>query len=233
MTNATTISQFSQRQFRDARRVQESLLAGVEKKVLIWIAQRLPAAINADHLTLLGFGAMIAAGACYVLAGKWPAALLAVNVLLAINWFGDSLDGTVARVRNKLRPRYGYYVDHVVDALSALFLFGGLGLSGYMSERVAMGMLLGYLLLAINSYLATHSLGVFSISWWKFSPTEMRILLALGNIVAFFRPETRIFGPSYLFFDVAGVIAIACMAAVLIVSVARNTVTLYQAERLS
>jgi phosphatidylglycerophosphate synthase len=231
MTNTTTISEFSQRQFRDARRVQESLLAGVEKKVLIWIARRLPETINADHLTLLGFASMIAAGAAYVLAAKWPAALLAVNVLLALNWFGDSLDGTVARVRNKLRPRYGYYVDHVVDALSALFLFGGLGLSGFMSERVAMGMLLGYLLLAINSYLATHSLGVFSISWWKFSPTEMRILLALGNTAVFFRPETKIFGPTYLFFDVAGVIAIACMAAVLLVSVARNAAALYQAER--
>ncbi|MBL8175888.1 MAG: CDP-alcohol phosphatidyltransferase family protein [Bryobacterales bacterium] len=218
--------------FRDARRVQESFLAGIEKRVLIDMAKRMPGAVNADHLTAIGFAAMIAAGAAYAVAPLWTPALLAVNVLLAVNWFGDSMDGTLARVRNQQRPRYGYYVDHIIDALSAMFLFGGLALSGFMSERVAMGMLLCYLLLAIQSYLATHSLGVFSISWWKFSPTEMRILLAVGNTVAFFTPKTRILGEPMLFFDVAGVIAIACMGVVLGVTVVRNTVTLYRAERI-
>lgn len=232
MTNAAAITQVQSQQFRDAKRVQQSLLAGMEKRVLVWMAHRLPAFINADHLTVLGFASMIAAGICYSFAGTYPAALFVVNLLLVLNWFGDSMDGTVARVRNKLRPRYGYYVDHIIDALSALFLFAGLGLSGYMSERVAIGMLTGYLLLAINSYLATHSLGVFSISWWKFSPTEMRILLAIGNTVAYFWPRTSILGPAYLFFDVAGVIAIFCMAAVLVVTVMRNTATLYEAEPL-
>jgi archaetidylinositol phosphate synthase len=151
---------------------------------------------------------------------------------LSLNWFGDSLDGTVARVRNHLRPRYGYYVDHIIDALSAVFLFGGLALSGVMSPAIATGLLLGYLLLAIQSYLAAHSLGVFSISWWKFSPTEMRILMVIGNTVAFYRPYTEVFGPRLLFFDVSGVIGVAAMALVLIVTVTRNTATLYQAERL-
>ncbi|HUQ93625.1 MAG TPA: CDP-alcohol phosphatidyltransferase family protein, partial [Bryobacteraceae bacterium] len=201
--------------FREATRVQQSILSGVEKRVLIWMAQRLPHAVNADHLTILGFASMILAGFSYGLAATWQPAILLVNVALALNWFGDSLDGTVARVRNKLRPRYGYYVDHLVDAMSAMFLFGGLAISGYMSERVAVGMLLCYLLLAIQSYLATHSLGVFSISWWKFSPTEMRILLAIGNTVAFFKPQTKIFGSPALFFDVAGTIAILCMTVVL------------------
>ncbi|MBS1828314.1 MAG: CDP-alcohol phosphatidyltransferase family protein [Acidobacteria bacterium] len=232
MTNTLPITETQELKFRDARRVQESFLAGIEKRVLIAMAKRIPAAINADHLTILGFSAMIAAGAAYAVAPLWPAALLIVNLLLAINWFGDSLDGTLARVRHQQRPRYGYYVDHIIDALSSLFLFGGLALSGFMSERVAIGMLLCYLLLAIQSYLATHSLGVFSISWWKFSPTEMRILLALGNTVAFFTPYTKIFGPRMLFFDVAGAIAIACMAIVLIVTVLRNTATLYKEERI-
>src|SRR5690606_7085220 len=115
----------------------------------------------------------------------------------------------------------------------AVFLFGGLGLSGYMSSGVAAGLLVGYLLLAINSYLAAHTLGVFSISWWKFSPTEMRILLAVGNTVAFFRPETAILGPSYRFFDVAGVVAIVCMAAVIVISAAGNARELYRQEPLS
>ncbi|MCC6364087.1 MAG: CDP-alcohol phosphatidyltransferase family protein [Bryobacterales bacterium] len=217
--------------FRDARRVQESVLAGAEKRVLTAMARRLPPGVNPDHLTVLGFVAMILAGVSYAMASVWPPALLVVNVWLAVNWLGDSLDGTLARVRGKLRPRYGYYVDHIIDAMSAVFLFGGMALSGYVSAAVAVAMLLGYLLLAIQSYLAAHSLGVFSISWWKFGPTEMRILLAMGNTVAFFQPATKILGPEMLFFDVAGAIAAAAMAVVLVVTVARNTRELYQAER--
>jgi len=226
------ITQIREKKFKDAQRIQQSVLAGVEKRVLVWIAQRLPLWINADHLTILGLTSMIAAGICYAVTPVWTPALLIVNVMLALNWFGDSLDGTVARVRNHLRPRYGYYVDHIIDALSAVFLFGGLALSGLMSPVVATGLLLCYLLLAIQSYLAAHSLGVFSISWWKFSPTEMRILMVIGNTVAFYRPYTRVFGPELLFFDVAGVVAIGAMALVLIITIARNTVTLYEAERL-
>lgn len=232
MTNAIAITQIREKQFKDAKRIQQSVLAGVEKRVLVWIAQRLPLSINADHLTILGLTSMIAAGIFYAVTPLWAPAVLIVNLLLALNWFGDSLDGTVARVRNHLRPRYGYYVDHLIDALSAVFLFGGLALSGLMSPAIATGLLLCYLLLAIQSYLAAHSLGEFSISWWKFSPTEMRILMALGNIVAFYRPYTQVFGPKLLFFDVAGAIGIAAMAVVLMVTVVRNTATLYNAEKL-
>ncbi len=217
--------------FRDARRVQESVLAGPEKRILTAMARRLPRRVNADHLTGLGFAAMILAGVSYASASVWPPALLVVNAWLVVNWLGDSLDGTVARVRGQLRPRYGYYVDHMIDAASAVFLFGGMAFSGYISPAVAVAMLLGYLLLAIQSYLAAHSLGVFSISWWKFGPTEMRILLGVGNTVAFFRPVTTIFGPEMLFFDIAGAIAAAAMATVLAVTVGRNTRELYQAER--
>ncbi|MCZ2150547.1 MAG: CDP-alcohol phosphatidyltransferase family protein [Bryobacterales bacterium] len=227
MTNAS----ISQAPFRDARRVQESVLAGAEKRVLTAIARRLPPRVNPDHLTVLGFAAMILAGVSYASASVWPPALLVVNVWLVVNWLGDSLDGTLARVRGKQRPRYGYYVDHIIDAISAVFLFGGMAFSGYVSAVVAVAMLLGYLLLAIQSYLAAHSLGVFSISWWKFGPTEMRILLGAGNTVVFFQPVTRILGPEMLFFDVAGGIAAAAMVVVLAVTVARNTKELYQAER--
>src|SRR5262244_1976598 len=125
--------------FKDAERKQLSMLASAEKKTLIWLAHRMPAWVNSDHLTLLGFVAMFAAGLCYWAASFDRRALVAVIVALAINWFGDSLDGTLARVRNRQRPRYGFYVDHVVDALGALFLLGGLALSGFMSERIALG----------------------------------------------------------------------------------------------
>src|SRR5580765_5093927 len=132
--------------FQEAERAQLSILASVEKRCLIWMAQRAPKWLNSDHLTGLGLLALMAAGACYWY-GRWNrAALLAVIVCLAVNWFGDSLDGTLARVRNKQRPRYGFYVDHVVDCLGALFLLGGLALSTFMSPGIALGLLIVYLL---------------------------------------------------------------------------------------
>ncbi len=215
--------------FQDAARTQESVLAPVERACLIWLARRTPGRITPDHLTLLGFLAMLLAGLTYAAARWWAPSLLLVNVWIALNWLGDSLDGTLARVRNQLRPRYGFYVDHIVDAFGALFLTGGLALSGYMSERIALGLLLGYFLLSIDAYLATYTLGAFRLSFWKFSPTEMRLLLAAGNAAAFLRPN--VFGGRRLFFDVSGGIAIVCIAAVAVISVARNTRALYRAER--
>jgi phosphatidylglycerophosphate synthase len=195
----------------------------------------MPAWVGPDHLTLLGFGALFLAGASYAAAHWWPPALLLVNVWLAVNWFGDSLDGTLARVRNRQRPRYGFYVDHMVDSFGALFLIGGLALSGYMSERVAAALLVSFLLLSINSYLATYTMGTFRLSFWKFSPTEIRILLALGNAVALARPTVSGFSlldTPVRFFDVGGAVAVAVMAVVLAVSVAGNTAALYREEKL-
>ena len=218
--------------FRDAMRMQQSLLAPLESKCLAWLARRTPSWVHPDHLTLLGFLAMLLAGVSYAMARWWPASLLIVNLWIALNWLGDSLDGTLARARNRLRPRYGFYVDHIVDSFGALFLVGGLALSGYMSERVALALLLAFFLLSINAYLATYTLGTFHLSFWKFSPTEMRILLAIGNGVAFLRPTVGVFGARHLFFDVAGAVAVACMLVVLAVSVVRNVRALYEAERL-
>src|SRR5688572_11567600 len=118
-----------------------SVLAAVEKRALIWIAHRLPLWINSDHLTALGAVAMVGAGAAFAAVpfSRWALALL--PVCLAINWFGDSLDGTVARVRNTQRPRYGFYVDHVVDIANAVVLFAGLAVSGLCSPWIAAGLL--------------------------------------------------------------------------------------------
>jgi phosphatidylglycerophosphate synthase len=154
-----------------------------------------------------------------------------VNLLLAFNWFGDSLDGTLARARNKQRPRYGFYVDHIVDAFGILFLVNGLALSGYMTWAVALALLVTYFMLSIDVYLATYTIGTFKLSFYKLSPTELRVVLAIGNIWAFAHPTTQVFSVSYLFFDVCAVVAIALMALTLITSVARNTITLYRAER--
>jgi phosphatidylglycerophosphate synthase len=218
-------------EFKNAVREQKSLLAPLERVCLNWLAHNMPTWVKPDHLTLLGFIAMLVAGACYALARWWPAAFLIVNVCLAMNWFGDSLDGTLARARDKQRPRYGFYVDHIIDAFGILFVLCGLALSGYMSWVIALSVLVTYFMLSIDVYLATYTIGTFKLSFYKFSPTELRILLAIGNIRAMLHPTTRVFGDQHLFFDVGAVIAIALMAVVVIISVTRNTITLYRAER--
>jgi archaetidylinositol phosphate synthase len=219
-------------EFKDARRVQESFCAPVEGKVLVWLARRMPDWVTPDHLTILGLAAQLCAGACFALGRWFPASLLIVDLFIAINWFGDSLDGTLARYRNKLRPRYGFYVDHITDTFGALFLLGGLAVSGYVSERIAVGMLIGFLLLSVNAYLATYTVGTFRLSFWKFSPTEMRILLAIGTVYAYLHPYVHVLGHRYLLFDVGGAGGILGMLLIFVASTAQNTVTLYKAERI-
>jgi archaetidylinositol phosphate synthase len=219
-------------QFRDAGRAQESLFAPLEKRMLVRMAQAAPRWINSDHLTLLGFVAMFCAGVCYWLARYDRRMLLLVILWLAVNWLGDSLDGTLARVRNRQRPRYGFYVDHITDAFGTLFLIAGMGLSGYMSPLVAAGLLVVYFLLSIQAYLATYARGTFQLSYWKFSPTELRLLLVAGNIALFWRPVVSLFGRHFLLFDVGGVAGIIGMSLMAIASSIRNTVALYRSERL-
>ena len=173
---------------------------------------------------------MIGAGAFYALSKRNPLMLHVVNVFIFLNWFGDSLDGTLARYRDRQRPRYGFYVDHIIDTYGALFLLFGLALSGYMSERVAGGLLIAYFMVAINSYLATYSLGVFKISQWKMGPTEIRLLLMVGNVFLIYHP--RCFHRRYLLYDVGGVIATIGMLLILIVLSIQHTYALYKLERL-
>jgi archaetidylinositol phosphate synthase len=218
--------------FRDALRLQESFSAAAERKALAWLAMRLPARVNSDHLTLLGFFAMFLAGASYAYARTNRAGLVLATFFLALNWFGDSLDGTLARLRNRQRPRYGFYVDHMIDTFGGLFLMGGLAISGFIDWRIALGMFVAFLMLSVQVYLATYALGKFQLSFAKFGPTEIRILLALGNVALWFRPDARAFGLPYRVFDLGGVIAIAGMAAMLVASAILNTVELYRAETL-
>jgi phosphatidylglycerophosphate synthase len=219
-------------EFRDATRAQVSFLAPLEKKCLIWLAQRTPRWINSDHLTALGLISLLGAGLSYWYAHWHRRGLALAIVCLCLNWLGDSLDGTLARVRNRLRPRYGFYVDHIVDAFGTFFLLGGLGLSGYMSQGVATGLLIAYFMLTIEVYLATYTLGTFQLSFWKFSPTELRILLMIGNVALMWRPWVRLFGDTYRLFDVGGLVGIAGLALMLVNAAIRHTVELYRAERL-
>jgi len=175
---------------------------------------------------------MLGAGVAFARIGESPWAVSAFVGCLVPNWFGDSLDGTVARVRQHERPRYGFYVDHVVDAAGAVFLLGGLGLSGYMSPLVALALLVAYLLLLVETFLATCTLGTFTMSYFGIGPTELRILLAIGNLVLLVHPRAEIFGRQYLLFDAGGAIAAGGMVLTLIVAVTRHTRALYLAEPL-
>lgn len=219
--------------FRNATRIQESFTSALERRVLMWFAARMPRRIGADHLTCLGFAAMLLAGGSYLLARWHHVGLLLATFFLAVNWFGDSLDGTVARVRGRQRPRYGFYVDHMIDSFGGLFLIGGLAASGYIRWQIAMGMLIGFFLLSIESYLAAYTLGSFRLSFGKFGPTEIRILLAFGNIVLWLNRQASIPGVSWRLFDFGGVVATAGMAIMAVVAAAWHTAQLYKQEKLS
>jgi phosphatidylglycerophosphate synthase len=213
------------------RREHGSLLAAPEKRLLVWMAERLPRWVNSDHLSALGLSAMLVAGLAFWAASWNTLFLLVVVAALAVNWFGDSLDGTVARVRNQQRPRYGFYVDHVIDILGTFFLFAGAALSDFMSASVALAFMVAYMMVSAESYLATHSRGVFKMSFMRIGPTELRIILAIGVLYLFQKPLVGLGGDArYLLFDVGGVVATAGLAVTFIISAARNTVALYRAE---
>jgi phosphatidylglycerophosphate synthase len=221
------------RRFPDMRRVQESWVAEYEKPTLLWLAARMPQWIGPDHLTVLGFTAQIGAGVFYALARWNKYWLLGVILFLALNWLGDSLDGTLARVRKQLRPRYGFYVDHMVDTFGALALMGGLALSGSMHPWIAIGLLVAFLMLSIQSYLATHALGEFRLSFWRFGPTELRILLMSGNLALLWKPSVHFIGGEYRLFDVGGAIGLGGMGLMLTCFTLENTLRLYREEKVS
>lgn len=218
--------------FRNAVRVNRSLTSAHEKQVLEWMSRRAPRWLTSDQLTALGLLAQIGAGAAYVVARETRYALLLVNLCIVVNWLGDSMDGTLARVRNQQRPRFGFYVDHIVDMLGATALMCGLGLSGLVHWPVAVAMLIGFLLLSGESYLAAYMLSRFEMSQGIFGPTEIRILLVIGNFALMRSPYATILGYKWLLFDVGGIIAATCMFAMTIFITARHTAQLYREEPL-
>ena len=214
------------------QRVHGSVLAAAEKRLLVWLAERLPGWVNSDHLTIVGAVALLVAGICYAIGRAYPWALVGVVILLVVNWFGDSLDGTLARVRRQERPRYGFYVDHVLDALGILFLMAGLMAGGYMSVLIGAGFLVAYYLLTIEIALATHALGTFRLAFWKIGPTELRILLAAGTLQLLRSDVVHLAGYEFLLFDVGGVAGIAGLLITFICAAVANTRELYKREPL-
>jgi archaetidylinositol phosphate synthase len=218
--------------FRPAHRVNRALTASIEKRALLWMAHRAPRWLSSDQLTVLGFIAQIGAGVFYALSRWNPCSLLLVILCLALNWLGDSLDGTLARVRGHERPRYGFYVDHMADVLGSVALMCGLGLSGFVHWQTALAMLIAFLILSSESYLATYTLSRFELSQGYFGPTELRILLVIGNLTLLRNPYCKILGHRMLLFDVGGSIAVVCMLALAISLAARHTAQLYREEPL-
>ena len=218
--------------FVEAQRDSAGLLTGFERRVLLWLAHRLPARVNSDHLTALGLVSMFLVGVCFAVSDRMPAALWGVVIFLALNWFGDSLDGTLARVRGHQRPRYGFYVDHILDTFGTLFVLGGLALSGAMTPIVAAAFLIAYYVLSIEIYLATYCAGRFRMSFWGWGPTELRILLAVGALMLFVKPMVTIAGLHMRLFDVGGIVGTAGLIATAVISAIGNTRRLYAAEPL-
>jgi phosphatidylglycerophosphate synthase len=216
----------------DHVRKHQSLLAAGEKRLLIALARRLPTFINSDHLSALALVSMLAAGPAFALIGQiwWAAA--AFIALLALNWFGDSLDGTLARVRDQQRPKYGYYVDHVIDLAGTAALLFGMAASGLMTPAIAFALLAVYLMVAAESFLGTHALGVFRMSFAGVGPTELRLILAAGALKVATDPIVHVAGMDVLLLDVGGAIAIVGLGIAFVVSAIRTGFALYKAEPL-
>jgi phosphatidylglycerophosphate synthase len=216
----------------DHTREHRSLLASAERRLLIGIAARLPRWLTSDHLSLLGLLSMPAAGlACAELgATRWAAPAFAVALLS--NWFGDSLDGTLARVRDQQRPRYGYYVDHVIDLAGTAALLSGMAASTLMTPSIALAVLAAYLLVSAETYLATHTVGIFRMSFGGIGPTELRILIAAGAFYVASHPWVHVGGVQVRLLDVSGIVAGAGLLLAFAASAIRNTRALYLAEPL-
>ena len=216
--------------FKPARRINQALTASIERHALQWIAMRLPRWVTSDQLTILGLIAQFGAGLSYALSRYHHYALLLAILCIAVNWFGDSMDGTLARVRCQLRPRYGFYVDHMVDIFGSVALMCGLGRSGFLHWQTAIAMLIAFLLLSSESYLATHTLSQFQLSQGIFGPTEIRILLAIGTAALLRSPYSTVFHHRMLLFDLGGTIASVCMFTAVILLTIRHTAQLYREE---
>lgn len=209
-------------------RISHAFTAGAEKRLLLWIAHRLPAWVGSDLLTLVGLAGQLAAGIGYGYASGRPWCLILVDLCLGLNWFGDSLDGTVARVRDRQRPKYGYYVDHVCDIFGSTVMMAGLAVSGLLHWQVAVALQMAFLLLAAESFLATYSLGRFELSQCRMGPTELRILLCIGNLAAMVNPYATLGPRRVLLFDIGGVAGAVGMMALTLLTAARHTAELYR-----
>jgi phosphatidylglycerophosphate synthase len=215
----------------DAVRIQTSFLNAAEKKILVWLAVRQPKCMTSDILTLIGTAGSLIAAAGYVLSARNISFLWLSSLGFVINWYGDSLDGTLARVRNRQRPVYGYYIDHTVDCISEILIFTGIGLSGLMHFGLAMLILALYLMLTINVSINAHLKKEFKLTYAKMGPTEFRLIAILVNtLFATVKPLSEfsrtyeLFGRDIVFktFDYAGVAVLVILSVIYLVTIFKD-----------
>ena len=215
----------------DAPRSKKFFLAIPEARFLEWMARRVPAWLKPDHFTALGVLASLGIAAAYVLSNGDSAWLWAASGLLVVHWLGDSLDGTLARVRKSERPRYGYYLDHLVDAFATAAIGIGLGLSPHMLLAVGLAIVVAYLILSINTYLETQAFGVFTLGYGRFGPTEARLALIAVNTAIALGIGADVLGVSLL--DAVGIGLAGAMVIALIARAGRNLKRLAELEPVS
>lgn len=168
---------------KQSERIQTSVLNGVEKKALVWLAKRQPRWVTSDHLTLVGFFGALLVAAGFILSNLNVSWLWLSSLGMVVNWYGDSLDGTLARVRNTQRPIYGYYVDHTIDCVNEGLMFVGVGLSPFVHLDLALIAYALYLIMTINVSINAHLKGEFKLTYAKLGPTEFRLVVIVVNTV--------------------------------------------------
>lgn len=182
----------------DAVRIQTSILNAAEKKVLVWLAERQPSWMTSDILTYIGtFGAIVIAVG-YIMSSRDMNWLWLSSLGFVVNWYGDSLDGTLARVRNRQRPIYGYYLDHTVDAVNELIIVLGIGLSGMVHLSLALLILAIYFMLTVNVSINAHLKKEFRLTYARMGPTELRIIMIIVNTVLVLIPSIGTFSHTFM-----------------------------------
>ena len=216
---------------KKAVRIQNSILNGAEKKALAWLAERQPKWVVSDMLTWVGIIGALMIGAGFVLCSKNINWLWLSIAGFVVNWYGDSLDGTLARVRNTQRPLYGYYLDHTVDCFNEAFMFLGLGLSYLMRLDIALMILIVYLFLTVNVSVNAHLKSEFKLTYGKLGPTEFRVIACLLIMCVIFFPCIREFHTSMHFLgrevaltalDIAGLVILAVLVLIYLVTVIQD-----------
>jgi archaetidylinositol phosphate synthase len=207
---------------RDAPRVKRFMLAEPEQRTLTWLARRLPAGVKPDHLTGLALVASAGVATAYALSNQSDMWLWAASALLVVHWLGDSLDGTLARVRRIERPTYGYYIDHLADALATMAIGIGIGLSPHMLLATGLVLVIAYLCLSINTYLETYAFGTFTLGYGRFGPTEARLALIVLNTALGAGLHVVVGGVDVGVLDLVGLGAAAAMLGGLGVRAVRN-----------
>lgn len=205
-------------EIKQATRIQTSVLNGLEKKILVWMAERQPRWVTSNFLSFIGFVGAVVIAIGFILSDKNINYLWISSLGLLINWYGDSMDGTLARVRNTQRPLFGYYLDHILDGVNESIMFIGAGISALMHMPLALLVLLLYLLITINVSINAHLRREFKLTYLKLGPTEFRIAIIIANTVMIFSEKVRNFIWNIEIFNhEVALTAFDCLAIVLIV----------------